>query len=125
MRMFEKWRLLKNHILKLFFLSVPILVCSVLICSGVCAAESGKNLVPDLASILHLEVNKQPGQTENGVLTSGQNSSPKFLPSSQHVQLPLNDSLKLFYDLQRMTKDRYDRPDYRKSCATFGIDISF
>ena len=119
-------RILKNQRLKLFFfLSFAVVLCFVLIEPRTAAAESENIFSGDLASVFHLRVNREPGQTEKTYPPNSERIFPRLLPSPPHAQLPLSDRLKLFYNTQPIKGDYYEQRDKYKRCAVFGIDISF
>jgi len=115
--------ILKNVFFGLFF-SVAVIVLT-FIEPRIGAAESEKHFMKDLVAMLRLEVNKETGQRDKTGLSTHEKIYSKFLPSSPHMQLLLNDRLKLFYNLHIVNKDFYERHDNKKNCSIFGIDISF
>lgn len=118
-------RILKNHRLKLLFFSFVVVLCFVFIEPRTTAAESENDFFRDLASVLHQEANREPGQTEKTTPPNSERIFPKLLPSAPHAQLPLSDHLKLFYNIQRIKGDYYEQRNYNKKCPIFGIDIFF
>ena len=118
--------MLKNGFFSLFFfVSFVAVISLIFIEPRIGAAESEKHFMKDLVSVLRLEVDKETGQTDKTGLSTHEKIYSKFLPSSPHVQLPLNNRLKLFYNLHSVNKDSYERRDNDKKCSIFGIDISF
>jgi hypothetical protein len=115
--------MLKNGFFSLFFFVSFVAVISLtFIEPRIGAAESEKHFMKDLVSMLRLEVDKETGQTDKTGLSTHEKIYSKFLP---HVQLPLNNRLRLFYNLYVVNKDSYERRDNDKKCSIFGIDISF
>jgi hypothetical protein len=118
--------ILKNHRMKLsFFFSLLVVLCSVFTGPRTFAAESENIFSRDLASLFHLQVDREPGETEKATPSNSERILPGLLPSSPHTQVPLSDRLKLFYNSQPIRGDYYEQRDKSKKCAVFGIDVSF
>ncbi len=111
-----------------FFLSFLIL-CFVFTAPRARAAEFGNDFLRHLISGLHLEVTQWTGQTEQTGAIKQDNIDNVFfkvLSSTPHVWVPLNDHLKLFFNIHSTLKDIYEKYNNNdKKCATLGIDIFF
>lgn len=116
---------MKKHLLKLLSFEFAIVICLILIGQHTEAAASDRGFFEGLASALHLEMNKEPAQTEKAALNNTQRIYSKVLPPDTRVQLPLSDHLKLFYNMRPVSKDFYGERDYYRKGLMFGINISF
>jgi hypothetical protein len=110
-----------------FFLSF-LVMCCVFNAPHARATQSGNDFVRDLIPGLRLELTEGLGQEEQSGAVDRDNIDNAFfkvLPYTPRLLFPLNNHLKLFFDLRSTLRDIYERYNNDKKCPTLGINIFF